>query len=100
MKVYKIKNLTTGLYSLGGLYPRWGKKGKLWNSKQAIKSHLRLVETEWYDYKRKGYHWRNIKDVYENCIIIEYDFENTITKEFTIDEFGLCKHSKENLGSV
>lgn len=43
MLVFRVKNLRTGLYSTGGGYPSWTKRGKLWTSKGALKNHLNLV---------------------------------------------------------
>lgn len=41
LKVYKIrKKGTTDLFSSGGAYPRWTKKGKTWGSLAHVTSHL------------------------------------------------------------
>jgi hypothetical protein len=40
--IYKIKN-SNGLFSGGGMYIRWSKKGKVWNGLGPLKNHLRLV---------------------------------------------------------
>lgn len=31
--MFKIRNTKTGLFSTGGAYPNWTKKGKTWNSR-------------------------------------------------------------------
>lgn len=41
--VYKIRDKYTGLFSKGGAYPRFGKIGKLWTSRGALKNHLSLA---------------------------------------------------------
>lgn len=46
-EVYKIKNSETGLYSRGGVDPRWGVKGKAWSGKGPLKSHLRQFCTDY-----------------------------------------------------
>lgn len=38
--VFKIRSKTTGLFSTGGSYPRWSKKGKTWNMRGHVSSHL------------------------------------------------------------
>jgi len=38
--VYKIMDTRTGLYSGGGTYPRFSKKGKIWTQIGHVKTHL------------------------------------------------------------
>lgn len=97
MKVYRVKNLDTGLFSLGGLHPRWGKKGKLWTGEGPIKSHFRLIETEWWSFDKKEYYWNKVKDVYKNCVVIEANFETGEVKEIVLEDFWQPKHNKENV---
>jgi len=40
--MYKIRHKETGLYSSGGAYPRWTKRGKVWYALHHIAAHLRL----------------------------------------------------------
>jgi len=40
MKLYRIEN-PDGLYSTGGMSPRWTKQGKIWRG-GALKLHLRM----------------------------------------------------------
>jgi hypothetical protein len=48
MKIFKIRNKVTGLYSTGGCSPRWTKKGKIWTTIGHLKSHIRqLVGRKW-----------------------------------------------------
>ena len=44
MKVYKIRDRNTGLFSTGGVSPSWTKLGKTWNSEGALKNHLTLLQ--------------------------------------------------------
>lgn len=45
MKVYyKIRDKNTGLFSTGGVSPKWTKKGKVWTSEGHVKSHLTLLK--------------------------------------------------------
>lgn len=39
-KVWKIKQLSTGLYSNGGIVPQFTKEGKVWTSKRDLSNHL------------------------------------------------------------
>lgn len=41
IKVFKIKDSTTGLFSTGGCSPNWTKRGKTWSQINHIKTHLR-----------------------------------------------------------
>jgi hypothetical protein len=43
MKIFKIKHKETGLYSKGGQWPTWSKKGKTWNSLGHLKTHIQNV---------------------------------------------------------
>jgi hypothetical protein len=49
MKIYKIRNKDTGLFSKGGMTPYWSKKGKTWNSFGHLKLHLsQMVKIDYY----------------------------------------------------
>jgi hypothetical protein len=64
MKVYKIRDKATGLFSSGGSMPDWSSKGKAWNNRGALSSHLSIV---------------NNIGVYNNAEMIEYEtIENAI----------------------
>jgi hypothetical protein len=41
IKVFKIKHAQTGLFSTGGMEPRWTTKGKTWSTIGSVKNHLR-----------------------------------------------------------
>lgn len=75
MKVYKIRDRETGLYSTGGSGPRWEKIGKFWHNLRSVKMHLRLA-----------LHYAKMYDthVYDNSVVIEYDI--LPTKTFAIEE--------------
>ena len=38
--VFKIRNIQTGLYSTGGFYPSFHKKGKIWATPAALMCHI------------------------------------------------------------
>lgn len=51
MKLYKVRDLSTGLYSNGGNNPTWSKNGKVWRTLGSLKIHIR--------YHEKYYGWVN-----------------------------------------
>ena len=42
-KVYRIQDISTGLFSTGGAYPSFNKNGKIWLSLGNVKKHLQLT---------------------------------------------------------
>lgn len=46
MKLYKIRNRKTGLFSQGGFSPMWNKTGKFWSQLRYVKAHLGLLSPE------------------------------------------------------
>jgi hypothetical protein len=46
-KLYKVRDINTGLFSTGGYYPGWTNKGKTWSGVGPLKSHLNF-------HKKKG----------------------------------------------
>lgn len=43
MKVYKIRDSKTGLYSTGGGFPGWKPVGKVWTGMGPVNNHLAVV---------------------------------------------------------
>lgn len=41
---YKIRRRSDGLFSSGGMYPRFGPKGKTWSSIGLLNQHLALFK--------------------------------------------------------
>ena len=39
-RIFKIRNIDTGLYSTGGMWPRWTKTGKTWSGTGPLRTHL------------------------------------------------------------
>ena len=64
-----------GLYSPGGLKPRFTKEGKTWHRNDHVDAHLR----QFFDDRSrcanpKGPGWLKPEtSLYENCVVIEYD---------------------------
>lgn len=57
ISVYKIKDSETGLYSTGGTYPSWTKKGKTWSTL----GHLKSSVTQYL----KGNYWKKKKELFQ-----------------------------------
>jgi len=55
---YKIRR-EDGLYSCGGAWPRFTKKGKVWRTLGALVGHLHLVNR------------RKVASMYDDCEVIE-----------------------------
>lgn len=72
MKYYKIRNRRTGLYSTGGKFPDWTKKGKSWASLGHIAAHLSQHVGENYQ------NW-----IYANCEIVTFALIEEAAEEIT-----------------
>lgn len=60
MKVYKIQNTKTGLFSTGGMRPRWTKQGKVWQELSYVHRHIGQLTYEY-----------SPADVYNDAVIVE-----------------------------
>lgn len=75
MKVYKIKDTATGLYSTGGCEPKWTKNGKTWSTKGYVKSSLsQFIDDNWYTRKYEN-------RIPETWVVVTIDSENGISEE-------------------
>lgn len=70
IKIYKIEN-SEGKFSTGTMYPRWTKKGKIWQSFSAVKLHLRQFCGTKYNLKggEYSYFWHN--NIPDDWIVLE-----------------------------
>jgi hypothetical protein len=76
---FKILDTATGLYSHGGYWPVFGDRGKSWDSKKSIISHLRL-------YKGQEKCGRTIPDSWQ---VVEFQVVlNEIGRESAIEILG------------
>ena len=66
--MYKIRDKNTGLFSSGGMTPKWSTIGKTYNNLGTLKSHLRQHISHYTS--EKGRHY---KDLPENWELVEYD---------------------------
>lgn len=74
MQFYRIRHKETGLFSSGGKYPKWNKRGKVWNSLVNLQAHLAIVTNS----LRRWHHTtgQRIPDEaspYANAEIVEYN---------------------------
>lgn len=67
MNVFKIRRKADGLFSTGGIEPRWDKKGKTWNGIGQLKNHLNQFKPQF-----KGDDDTTIK-TYKGCEIVWYE---------------------------
>lgn len=64
MKVYKLQNVKTGLFSCGGEYPNFTKEGKIWTSRRAVSNHISILTNSKFS---------RYRDIYKDeVVIIEY----------------------------
>ena len=69
-KAYRIKDIRTGLYSLGGERPRFTKRGKLWTSLKNIKLHTDMIYKKYkFDYETIGSFIDMYNNPYRFCVI-------------------------------
>lgn len=90
VKIYRIRRKSDGLFSTGGMSPRFTKKGKIWQGLGPLKNHLNLLLDQRKTslrHKRdekspyhSGYRDYNEKFIYEECELIEYLLEEKETQ--------------------
>ena len=85
---YKIRRKSDGLYSSGGIRPRFTTFGKVWGNRSSLGSHLALVETN-----RRPYYWYRRDtfeldpDPYADCEIVELVVEHRETETTTVQRW-------------
>ena len=84
MKLYKIRHKETGLYSKGGSYPSWSKKGKTWSTLGHLKRHIACVVDCRYHKMNDMVNWE----------ILEIDVSETLTPIGTAQDIALEKVKK------
>lgn len=77
-KYWKIKQTSTGLFSMGGSDPRFNKTGKIWKQKGHLTSHLNQIS-------RFSIH------KYNNCEIIEYEVKPKEVSRTSVMEHLISK---------
>jgi len=85
MKVYKLRNKETGLFSTGGLDPLFNKKGKIWKQLNHIKAHLtQFRNISYYDPQRNV----SNKEYLNSVEIVEYTLSEQIQYNKVIEVEG------------
>lgn len=77
LKIYRIRDRRTGLWSSGGGAPKFGKRGKTWDSLAHVSSHISCV----------GRVREDVADQYGHAEVVEYVI--TEQESRTIDVMGL-----------
>lgn len=90
IKFYKVKDITTGLYSCGGVEPIFNKRGKTWNNIGHIKSHLIGVKQHMETQQNRQWAAKPAKEYkFANWEIQEFVFEQKDCKTIPIEELIL-----------
>jgi hypothetical protein len=90
IKFYKVKNLRTGLYSTGGLYPGFNKTGKVWKSRSALMIHLSQFNNKQYAQCKNPY-------MDDDFIIEEEIFKKTSSSITNLrDEIERLQNKRDN----
>jgi hypothetical protein len=86
MYVYKIRRKTDGLFSSGGTYPTFSKKGKTWTGRGHVTSHL----SQFGERKKEQYY----KDCEVVCIEIQ-EVDTDVTDVFEWSQSESTIRAKE-----
>lgn len=68
--VYMIRRRADGLFSRGGMGPRFSKTGKAWHGIGQLKCHLRMFMTSKWDHSNGEKRDWHAKAVYSGCDVI------------------------------
>jgi hypothetical protein len=80
LKGYAIFNPSTGLWSRGGVDPKWGKNPKIWSNVGHLKNHLnqfvhRQYPDRWNDLQKSRF---KIRNSYRGCQLIDVTTGNPV----------------------
>ena len=86
--MYRIRRKSDGLFSSGGSFPTFSKRGKIWKRKGDLTSHLNLTTQS-----------TTNRDVYKNCELVVYEVteqevSTQLLKEY-IEERKVLKQQRE-----
>lgn len=82
IKIFKITDTKTGLFSSGGIGPGWSKRGKTWNNIGHVKNHLRQFIGNFRKYPEQG--WKS-----------EYEWINKIPDSWMVVEMSSISGVKQ-----
>lgn len=86
--IYRIQNSDTKLFSLGGAYVsndakyKWGPRGKIWNTKRSVNSHLAQYAIQ---YTRAQGNIKDETNIPENWIVVKQI--NGAEREYSARDF-------------
>lgn len=102
---YKIRRVSDGLYSMGGIIPKFIKSGKVWNSIGSLKNHFKLIE-EYNKIHARMYansvNWEGMKNELpygykDKCEVVQ--FEQSIVEVGPVS-MKQCEFDKYNAGNL
>ena len=70
MKLYKIRNINTGMFSTGGINPTYSSKGKIWKQLNHVRTHITLIKDHW---NRNDYSYRINPNYLYEIEIVEFN---------------------------
>lgn len=81
--IYKIQRKSDGLFSTGGMSPKFDKKGKIWKNRNGVSNHLNLISD------------RDTKEIYSDCEIITYHvLYHKINKPIQVEDWTVTDATK------
>lgn len=84
MKIFKVKDTKTGLYSTGGYHPSWTKQGKSWESLGSVTSHLRLYARGYSWSRKRGQNVQN--QIPDTWVVVEIEVqESELSQKSALD---------------
>jgi|TARA_R110000751_G_scaffold43088_1_gene99679 hypothetical protein len=97
MKIYKVRNKDTGLYSAGGTHPSFTSTGKTYSSTGTVRSHIRQFSSmvERLEEYRSRFQ-KNLRSYDNHKLKYAQDFLNSVEiVEFDVTEVGILSFVKE-----
>lgn len=79
-QVFRIRRKSDGLWSTGGCWPGFNKKGKIWRKIGSIRAHLTQVYNT-HNHRMPG-------DPYEGCEVVISEYVDTNVLQ--VEEFRKC----------
>jgi hypothetical protein len=71
---YQIQR-SDGLFSTGGYWPRFSKRGKIWRTIGHLKAHLRYFSN------LKNRYPEHYTDHYQDCVVVKYVLCRSVAKD-------------------
>lgn len=84
-KIFKIRRCSDGLFSCGGMSPRFDVKGKAWTTLSGLKNHLNIA-MRWLP--------AGSLDLYKNCEVITIELTPKVVDTTSVSELLLANNKK------